>query len=457
MLRAALLLVIFGPPSAVLRAADSPPNFVVIFADDLGYGDLSCYGHPTIRTPHLDQMAREGMRFTQFYSAAEVCTPSRAGLLTGRLPPRSGMCSNKRRVLFPDSKGGMPADETTIAELLKAKGYATACIGKWHLGHLPPFLPTQHGFDSYFGIPYSNDMDRVAAAPMGRAAFLQPKIEYWNVPLMRNAEIIERPADQHTLTRRYADEAVRFIKKHKDRPFFLYLPHTMPHVPLFASSEASGKSDRSLYGDVVEELDTNVGRVLQALRDEKLDDKTLVFFTSDNGPWLIQGEQGGSAGLLRDGKGSSWEGGMREPAIAWLPGTVPAGVISHELASTLDFLPTFAAQAGADLPADRPLDGYDLSPLLFGGKSPRTEMFYYRGYELMAVRSGPWKAHLQTQTGYGQPKPEPHDPPLLFNLLVDPGENYNIAAKHPDVLAELRALVEKHRASMKPALSQLER
>lgn len=448
---------LIGPPPAA-RAAEpaAGPNFIVIFADDLGYGDLSCYGHPTIRTPHLDRMAREGMRFTQFYSAAEVCTPSRAGLLTGRLPPRSGMCSNKRRVLFPDSKGGLQAEEVTIAELLKAKGYATACIGKWHLGHLDPFLPTKHGFDSYFGIPYSNDMDRVASAPAGRAAFLDPKIAYWNVPLMRNTEVIERPADQHTLTRRYADEAVRFIQAHKNQPFFLYLPHTMPHVPLFASSEASGASARGLYGDVVEELDASVGKILQSLKDEQLAERTLVFFTSDNGPWLIQGEQGGSAGLLRDGKGSTWEGGMREPAIAWRPGTVPAGTISHELAATLDFLPTFAAQAGADLPAERPLDGYDLTPALAGGKSPRQEMFYYRGYELMAVRSGPWKAHLQTQAGYGQPKPEIHDPPLLFNLLIDPGENYNVAARHPEVVAKLLSLVEEHSAGMKHAPSQLE-
>jgi arylsulfatase A len=453
--RSLLALLLASLLGASSLAAD-PPNFIVIFADDLGYGDLSCYGHPTIRTPHLDQMAREGMRFTQFYSAAEVCTPSRAALLTGRLPPRSGMCSNQRRVLFPGSKGGLLAEEVTIAELLKAKGYATACIGKWHLGHLPPFLPTQHGFDSYFGIPYSNDMDRVPSAPMGRAAFLDPKIEYWNVPLMFNTEVVKRPADQRLLTGAYTDEAIHFIKKHKDRPFFLYLAHTMPHVPLFTSTEFSGKIARGLYGDVVEELDANVGRILRRLRDENLAERTLVFFTSDNGPWLTQGDQGGSAGLLRDGKGSTWEGGMREPAIAWCPGTIPAGTICHELASTLDFLPTFCAQAGAELPGERVLDGYDITPALAGGKSPRQEMFYYRGFELMAVRSGSWKAHLQTQPSYGEPKPERHDPPLLFNLLIDPGESFNVAAKHPDDLAELRALVEKHRAGMKPAASQLE-
>ena len=439
-----------------VHAADRPPNFVVIFADDLGYGDLGCYGHPTIKTPHLDRMAREGMRFTQFYSAAEVCTPSRAALLTGRLPPRSGMCSRQRRVLFPGSKGGLPAEEITIAELLKTKGYATACIGKWHLGHLPQFLPGKHGFDYYFGIPYSNDMDRVATSPMGRAAFLTPKIEYWNVPLIRNTEVIEQPADQHTVTRRYADEAARFIREHKDQPFFVYLPHTMPHVPLFASGEFAGKSQRGLFGDVVEELDKAVGTVLQTLRDEKLTESTLVVFTSDNGPWLTQGEQGGSAGLLKDGKGSTWEGGMREPAIAWRPGTVPAGVVSSELASTLDLLPTFCAQAGLDAPKDRPLDGYDITPALAGGKSPRNEMFYYRGFDLMAVRMGPWKAHFMTQTGYGQATPERPFPPLLFNLEVDPGEQFDRGSRISDVLDQIRTLVEKHKAGMQPAASQLE-
>jgi arylsulfatase A len=449
-----LMLVGVAVPGSNLLAAGHV-NLVVIFADDLGYGDLGCYGHPTIRTPNLDRMAREGMKLTQFYSAAEVCTPSRAALLTGRLPPRNGMCG-KRRVLFPDSKGGLPADEITIAELLKTKGYATACIGKWHLGHLPPFLPGKHGFDYFYGTPYVNDMDRVPTSPKGKAAYAAPKSEYWNVPLMRNTEIIERPANQNLFTRRYADEAVRFIREHKDRPFFLYLAHNMPHVPLFRSDEFAGKSRRGLYGDVVEELDKSVGTVLQALRDEKLADSTLVLFTSDNGPWLTYGEQGGSAGLLREGKGSTWEGGMREPTIVWQPGTVPAGETSAELASTLDLLPTFCSLAGAEPPKDRPLDGYDITSLLKGGKGPRQEMFYYREYELMAVRLGPWKAHFQTQAGYGQAQAEKHDPPLLFHLEIDPGESDNVAAKNPEVLAEIKALVEKHRAGMKPAASQVD-
>jgi arylsulfatase A len=450
------VLCAFAPLREAFLSAQDRPNFVVIFADDLGYGDLACYGHPTMRTPNLDRMAREGMRLTQFYSAAEVCTPSRAALLTGRLPPRNGMCSSQRRVLFPGSKGGLPAEEVTIAELLKKKGYATACIGKWHLGHLPDYLPGRHGFDYYFGIPYSNDMDRVATSPKGRAAFLSPKIEYWDVPLIRNTEVIERPADQHTVTRRYAEEAARFIREHQDQPFFVYLPHTMPHVPLFASKDFDGTSRRGLFGDVVEELDKAVGTVLDTIRETGLAEKTLVIFTSDNGPWLTQGEQGGSAGLLRDGKGSTWEGGMREPAIAWRPGIVPAGMASAELASTLDLLPTFCALAGIEVPQDRPLDGYNITPSLTGGKSPRREMLYYRAYDLMAARLGPWKAHFMTQTGYGQPQPEKHDPPLLFHLEIDPGEHYNVAASHPQVLAEIQRLVDKHRAGMQPAPSQLE-
>ncbi|MEX2176615.1 MAG: sulfatase [Pirellulaceae bacterium] len=438
------------------KAAAAPPNVIVILADDLGYGDLGCYGHPTIATPSLDQMAREGIRFTQFYSAAEVCTPSRAALLTGRLPPRSGMCGNKRRVLFPNSQGGLPDSEVTIAELLKTKGYATACIGKWHLGHLPQYSPLKHGFDYYYGLPYSNDMDRAATAPRGRAAFLDPKIEFWDVPLLRNTEVIERPANQHTLTSRYADEAVRFIQEHKDQPFFIYLPHTMPHVPLFASDEFAQTSRRGLYGDVVSELDRSVGKILETLRKENLAERTLVVFTSDNGPWLTQSEQGGSAGLLKDGKGSTWEGGMRVPALAWMPGKVLAGTVSAELASTLDLLPTICALADCELPVDRPLDGYDLSPLCAGQKGPRGEMFYYRGFELMAVRLGPWKAHFKTQSGYGQPQVEKHDPPLLFHLEHDPSEKYNVAAANPQVLSEIESLAEKHRASLVPAPSQLD-
>jgi len=440
-------------------AVERPPNFIIIFCDDLGYGDLACFGHPTIETPHLDRMAAEGMKFTQFYAAAPVCTPSRAALLTGRLPLRSGMCSNKRRVLFPDSKGGLPDGEVTIAEALKTRGYATGCVGKWHLGHLPQFLPMQHGFDEYFGIPYSNDMDRVADAPAGRDAFELPKIEFWNVPLIRGQDVIERPADQATITRRYTEQAVDFIKRHKDEPFFLYFPHTMPHVPLFRSAAFADRSRRGLYGDVVEEIDWSVGQVLGALRELQLDQNTLVVFTSDNGPWLIFDQQGGSAGLLRGGKGSTWDGGVREPTLAWWPGRITAGSIGREVASTMDLFATLHALGGVELPQDRTLDSYDLTPVLLGeGTSGRELLFYYRAYNLMAVRKGPWKMHLMTQDGYGAGARQPvtHDPPLLFHLEHDPSESVDVAARHPDVIQQILADVKVHQAEMQPASSQLE-
>lgn len=443
-------------PSPAQR--DRPPNIVVIFADDLGYGDLGIYGHPTIRTPRLDRMAAEGIRFTQFYAAASVCTPSRAALLTGRLPIRSGMSSDQRRVLFPDSGGGLPADEITLARALKTNKYATAAIGKWHLGHLEPFLPTRHGFDFYYGIPYSNDMDRVndEQVPKGRAAFANPKIEYWNVPLMRNDTIIERPADQTTITRRYTDEAIRFIEEHREQPFFVYLAHTMPHVPLFRSADFEEVSARGLYGDVIEEIDSSTGRLLDTLDRLGLDEDTIVWFTSDNGPWLTFDEQGGSAGLLREGKGSTWEGGMRVPAVACWPGHIPAGTVSLDVASTMDIFTTSLKLAGVATPDDRIIDGVDLSAVLSGaGKSPRDTMFFYRGSRLMAVRHGPWKAHFITQAGYGD-EAEEHDPPLLFHLQEDPSEQYDRSKDHPEVVAEIKQLVERHRADLEAPPSQLD-
>ncbi len=456
-LTAAAVLLPSATIQADLASGAEKPNLIVIFADDLGYGDLGCYGHPTIRTPNLDRMAQEGMKLTQFYAAAPVCTPSRAALLTGRLPQRSGMCSNTRRVLFPDSKGGLPSDEITLAEVLQAQGYATACVGKWHLGHLPQFLPTAHGFDQYFGIPYSNDMDRLAEeGPKGRTAFLEPRIRYWNVPLMRDTQVMERPADQTTITRRYSEEAVRFIQQHQSEPFFVYLPHSMPHVPLFRSAEFADRSLRGLFGDVIEELDASVGRVLDTVRSLGLEQKTLVIFTSDNGPWLTFDQQGGSAGLLRGGKGSTWEGGMREPTVAWWPGRIAPGSVGTGLASTMDIFATMHALLGLELPADRVLDSYDLSPILFGtGPSNRQLLCYYRGYQLMAVRQGPWKLHFITHSGYQNDR-RVCDPPELYHLEHDPAEKYNVAAAHPEVVQQIQAAVHTHRQQMVPAPSQLE-
>ena len=416
---------------------DQPPNVVVIYADDLGYGDLACYGHPTIATPRLDRMAREGQRWTSFYSAASVCTPSRAALMTGRLPVRYGMCDNRQRVLFPNSTGGIPEAEITLAELLASAGYRCGCVGKWHLGHRPQFLPTNNGFHTYFGIPYSNDMDRVSDGQRGRSIFWDPKVEYWNVPLMRDTEIVERPAEQMTITRRYTDEAVRFIRDNRDGPFFLYLAHSLPHVPLFRSPEFADKSLRGLYGDVIEEIDASVGRVLDALVAEGIDERTLVVFSSDNGPWLIFDDHGGSAGLLRGGKGGTFEGGMREPGLFWWPGTIEPGIV-REMGSTLDILPTTAALAGVALPADRVSDGADLSPVLRGeGPSPRETMFYYRGTRLFAVRHGAYKAHFITKPEYGRGETAEHDPPLLYQLEHDPSERHNVAESHPKVLEEI--------------------
>jgi arylsulfatase A-like enzyme len=338
-------------------------------------------------------MASEGQRWTAFYTAENVCTPSRAGLLTGRLPVRSGMTSDSRRVLFPDSDGGMPASEITLAEILKQAGYRTAAIGKWHLGHLPQYLPTHQGFDSYFGIPYSNDMDRVRSVN-GREAIMHPKTEYFQVPLMRGEQIVERPADQHTITRRYTEEAIRIISDKKKNPFFLYLAYSFPHVPLFASETFAGKSKRGLYGDVVEEIDWSVGQILKTLKETKLDENTLVIFASDNGPWMLYDEYGGSAGLLFGAKGTGYEGGQRVPAIFWAPGHVQPDVIV-DMGSTLDILPTFAAIAGVSLPADRRYDGYDLTPaLLRSEKSPRNEMLYYHGTRIFAAREGDYKINL---------------------------------------------------------------
>jgi arylsulfatase A-like enzyme len=389
-------------------ASADKPNFVLIFADDLGYGDLSCYGSKTIATPNLDKLAAEGARFTQFYSCAPNCTPSRAGLLTGRYQVRSGLV----RVLFPKDKVGIEEGEVTLAEALKKQGYATGMVGKWHLGCQPEHLPTKHGFDSYLGIPYSNDMKPT--------------------PLYRNEEQIEEPAVQATLTKRYAEEAVRFVKASKGKPFFLYFAHTMPHVPLAVSDAFKGKSKGGLYGDVVEELDWSVGEVMKALKDAGVEQNTLVFFTSDNGPWLVKKEHGGSAGPLRNGKGTPYEGGIREPAIAWWPGKIPEGRTVTEPAITLDVFPTFAALAGGKLD-DRPYDGKDLWPVLSGkGSVGDRELVCYHNGTLRSFRSGRWKFHVpQGKDGKGE----------LYDLEADIAETKNLAEEKPDLARQLHERV----------------
>ena len=432
------------------------PNFIVIFADDQGYQDMGCFGSPKIKTPNLDRMAREGMRFTDFYSACSVCSPSRAALLTGCYPPRVGVVN----VLFPGNTVGLNPKETTIADLLKTRGYATACVGKWHLGHLPQFLPTSQGFDSYLGVPYSNDMTiakNMTAAPgaklpegMTAESMKTTKPQRNQVPLLRNTEVIEYPCDQATLTKRYTAEAVKFITANKDKPFFLYLPHTMPHVPLFASEKFKGKSARGLYGDVIEEMDWSVGEIRKTLKSLNIDGNTLVIYTSDNGPWLSKGVNGGCALPLRGGKFQTWDGGMREPTVMCWPGKIPAGKVCDQVASTIDILPTLAKLAGTKLP-DVTIDGKDIFPLLSGrdgAKSPHEGYYFYRGTKLEAVRAGKWKYRAA-----GQRRPKKGEKPKvvgeLFDLRADISESKNVADQNPDVVKRLAAMMMKFDTDLK--------
>ncbi len=451
---AAILALFVAVPSAM--PAEKLPNLVIILADDLGYGDLGCYGHPSIRTPNLDRMAAEGMRFTDFYVAGCVCTPSRAALMTGRLPIRSGMSGDsKHHVQMRNSPGGLPPEEITIARALGSKGYATQAIGKWHLGHYPQNLPTAHGFDNFYGLRWSNDMEPAKGNPSNASSRLDQNPKWWNCTLMRNDQPIEQPTDLSTLTKRYTEEARRFIQQHRKQPFFLYFAHTYPHVPLFASKQFRNASARGLFGDVVEELDWSVGQVLNALRKHGLDKNTLVFFTSDNGPWLVKDLAGGSAGPLRDGKGSTWEGGMREPGIAWWPGKIKAGVVNSEIACSMDLFCTCLTLAKVPIPSDRIIDGVDMTPMLLGkGPSQRDLMIYYNGDELYAIRKGPYKAHFITFTGYSKEEPQKHEPPLLFHLPSDPGERFNVAAAHPDVIAEIQQELAKFRTNLVPGKRQ---
>ena len=445
-----VLLVAACAPASPTSIGEQPPNIVIITADDLGYGDLASYGHPNIRTPHLDRMAEEGQRWTSFYAQAPVCSPSRATLLTGRVHLRSGMFGRRSGVFFPDSRAGLPDEEVTLAEALGDLGYTTGIVGKWHLGHLPEYLPTRHGFDSWYGIPYSNDMDwNLPEGLENRSAYFEPEIDYWHVPLMRNEAEFERPADQTTLTRRYTEEAVAFIEEHRDGPFLLYMPHSMPHMPLFASEEFRGRSTAGIYGDVIEEIDWSVGQVMAALERAGLSERTLVVFTSDNGPWLPYETHAGTSGLLRDGKGTTFEGGMRVPGLFWWPGTIEPGV-TQEIGSAMDLFTTAIALAGGRVPDDRPIDGVDLSPALFGdGPSPREVMSYYRMGELYAFRQGRYKVHFVTEGRYGLPPLRTdHDPPIMFDLDEDPAERFDVATERPEALAAIVAAAERYQANM---------
>lgn len=416
--------------------ADRPPNIIVVFADDLGYADIGCFGAQGIETPNIDQMAAEGTKFTQFYVASPACSPSRAGLLTGSIPQRVSI----PRVLFPADDIGLGHGEITIAELLKTRGYATAHIGKWHLGHHKELLPPNHGFDLYFGLPYSNDM---SPDPKNNPS---PEAKTWpELRLYRGTEVIEIEPDQTYLTRRFTEEAVAFIEQNRDRPFFLYLPHAMPHVPLYASEPFRGKSPRGLYGDVIAELDWSVGQLLDTLKRLDLDEQTLVVFTSDNGPWMVKGEHGGRADPLRGAKGMPYEGGFRVPAVMWWPGTIPAGMTCTELASTLDFLPTFALLAGAEPPVDRVLDGHDIRPLMMGqpdARSPHNEFFYWTHVGLRAVRIGPWKLHLSARINGRDVPPE------LYNLDEDIGERNNRIDEHPALAQRLWIRAMEHQREL---------
>jgi len=430
-----LLFLLVLPLAPTIRAAEaSKPNFVIVFTDDQGYQDIGCFGSPLIKTPRLDQMATEGRRFTNFY-AQTVCGPSRAALMTGCYPLRVARDKNHTGV-----HPCLHTKEITIAEILKDAGYTTACFGKWDLayhrqrGFRKENLPTRQGFDYFFGTPTSNDS---------------------YVDLLRNEDVLEPKADMATLTKRYTDEAIGFIRKSKDKPFFVYMPHTMPHTKLAASEQFRGKSKRGLYGDVIEEIDWNTGRIIDVLKELKLEQKTYVIFTSDNGPWEIKKDHGGCAAPLRGAKTSTWEGGLRVPCIMWAPGRIPAGTACDELTATIDMLPTLAGLAGGKVPDDRVIDGHDITDLMHGkegAKSAKEAYYYYQDVHLQAVRAGKWKLHLP------RPAQPPWSPgwakhikaedvfeikaPLLFDLENDIGEQKDVAAQQPEVVQRLLKLAE---------------
>ncbi len=408
------------------RLQASRPNIIFIFTDDLGYGDIECFNAPKIKTPNIDKIGKQGMKFTEFYSASPVCSPSRAALLTGRYPIRQGI----HHVFFPESYGGLPPSEVTIAEVLKESGYSTGMVGKWHLGHREKFLPLQQGFDEFFGVPYSNDMGGF----------------YY----IRGNEIIIKDIDQRFLTRTYTREAIKFIETHHkdENPFFLYLAHSMPHTPLYVSPEFKGKSEGGLYGDAVEEVDWSTGEILKKIKELGIEENTLVVFSSDNGPWLLMGSHGGSAGILREGKGTTFEGGMRVPTVAYWKDKIKPGAVSSDLATMMDWFPTFTSLAGGELPASVRIDGKNITQVLSGkGKREDQDLVFFNEGKIEAIRSEDWKLKLALK-GYPfsflrfiHPGiPGPHEL-YLFNIKDDPEEKKNLADQYPDKVKELKAKI----------------
>ncbi len=451
--------------SAAEKKKVERPNIVVIFTDDQGYQDLGVYGSPDIKTPHIDQMAKEGIRFTDFYVSQAVCSASRAALLTGCYSNRVGILG----ALSPRDTHGINDKEMTIAEVLKQQGYATAMYGKWHLGHHPQYLPINHGFDDYFGLPYSNDMWHLHPAylnlPKGDP---KRKRAFPGLPLLQGTKetgtkVIKKaitPQDQSQLTTWYTEHTIEFIEKHQKEPFFIYVAHSMPHVPLYVSDKFKGKSKRGLYGDVIMEIDWSVGQILKTLKRLHLDEKTLVIFTSDNGPWLSYGDHSGSALPLREGKGTMWDGGCREPFIARWPGKIPAGKVCHEMAATIDILPTVAKLANAPLPKQK-IDGKDIWNLLSGkenAKTPHEVYYFYYGQQLQAVRSGKWKLHFPHRYRSLKGKPGHGGTPgrykrletgfALYDLENDISEKTNLLAKHPSIVKKLKAYGEQAREDL---------
>ncbi|WP_221031505.1 sulfatase family protein [Actomonas aquatica] len=423
------ILALLSPLLTAGPVATPPPNVVIIYADDLGYGDLGCFGAEDIATPHLDRLAVDGIKFTDFYSAAHVCSPSRAALLTGRIPQRMGIGG----VFFPESFTGMPTDELTLAELLHNQGYATAAVGKWHLGHHHRYLPLQRGFDEYFGIPYSNDMESTV--------------------YLEGNDVVDFAPDQRFTTRTYTERAVDFIRRHPDGPFFLYLAHNMPHVPIYASPEFEGTSQRGLYGDVIQELDWSVGQIRAALEAQGLLENTLIVFSSDNGPWHVMRDHGGSAAHLREGKQFTFDGGMRVPTVAMWPAGIKAGQVYEAVAVMTDWMITIAALTGAELPTDRAYDGENLQPV-FAGTGPRADntFLFYDGMTLSGYREGDWKLKLPYAGFPGarwKHQVAPH-PLLLVNLRDDPGEQHNLADAMPEKVAAMRTAMEAAHAAKGP-------